>query len=203
MNKPKLLTEYVPITYSPQLLNEASQQDGRIVLRNVVLQRANHENQNKRIYSKDILVRECNKYNEEFVRQKRALGELDHPSDRTVVNLANVSHNITEMRWNGDDLLGTIDVLTTPAGNIVKELIKNGIKLGVSSRGVGSVKESFSKNGATEVEDDYSLICFDIVSNPSTHGAFLTESANLFNVTNRRERINTLVGNFFSELNKR
>jgi two-component sensor histidine kinase len=107
------------------------------------------------------------------------------------------------MRWNGDDLLGTIDVLTTPAGNIVKELIKNGIKLGVSSRGVGSVKESFSKNGATEVEDDYSLICFDIVSNPSTHGAFLTENANFYGLETRGDRINTLVGNFFSELNKR
>jgi hypothetical protein len=99
------------------------------------------------------------------------MGELDHP-ESSVVNLSNVSHNITEMDWNGDDLLGTVEVLSTPAGNILKELFKSGIKLGISSRGMGSV-EPMNENGASEVQDDFELIAFDFVSNPSTHGAFM------------------------------
>ena len=99
------------------------------------------------------------------------MGELDHP-ESSVVNLANVSHNITEMAFNGDDLVGTVEILTTPSGNILRELFKNGIKLGISSRGMGSV-ESINENGAQEVQDDFELIAFDFVSNPSTHGAFM------------------------------
>jgi hypothetical protein len=99
------------------------------------------------------------------------MGELDHP-ESSVVNLQNVSHNVTEMNFNGDDLVGTVEVLTTPSGNILKELFKNGIKLGISSRGMGSV-EPMNENGASEVQDDFELIAFDFVSNPSTHGAFL------------------------------
>ena len=116
-------------------------------------------------------MREAKKYSENFVKQKRAMGELDHP-ESSVVNLQNVSHNVTEMNFNGDDLVGTVEVLTTPSGNILRELFKNGIKLGISSRGMGSV-EPMNENGAAEVQDDFELIAFDFVSNPSTHGAFL------------------------------
>lgn len=97
------------------------------------------------------------------------MGELDHP-DSSVVNLQNVSHNVLEMHWEGNDLLGTVEVLGTPAGNILKELFKAGIKLGISSRGLGSIKQ---ESASDEVQDDFELIGFDFVSNPSTHGAFL------------------------------
>ena len=99
------------------------------------------------------------------------MGELDHP-ESSVVNLSNVSHNITDMNFNGDDLVGTVEILTTPSGNILRELFKNGIKLGISSRGMGSV-ESVNEGETQQVGDDFELIAFDFVSNPSTHGAFL------------------------------
>ena len=118
--------------------------------------------------------RESNKYAENFVTQKRAMGELDHP-ESSVVNLQNVSHNVREMHWEGDNLLGTVEVLGTPSGNILTELFKSGIKLGISSRGMGSV-ETVSEAGdepSQEVQPDFELIAFDFVSNPSTHGAFM------------------------------
>ena len=102
------------------------------------------------------------------------MGELDHP-DSSVVNLQNVSHNVTEMHFEGDNLLGTVEILTTPAGKILRELFKNGIKLGISSRGMGSVETIEEADGkpAMKVGDDFELIAFDFVSNPSTHGAFM------------------------------
>ena len=103
------------------------------------------------------------------VKERRALGELDHP-DSSVVNLSNVSHNVTEMHWDGDDLVGTVEVLSTPSGNILQELFVNGIRLGISSRGLGTINET---NRGSEVQDDFELIAFDFVSNPSTHGAFM------------------------------
>jgi len=127
------------------------------------------------VYPKEILMRESEKYNDNFIKQKRALGELDHP-DSSVVNLSNVSHNITEMHFEGDNLIGTCEILTTPSGNILRELIKNGIKLGISSRGLGSVEtvnEGPNDNPVQKVGQDFELIAFDFVSNPSTHGAFM------------------------------
>ena len=103
------------------------------------------------------------------------MGELDHP-DSSVVNLNNASHNIMEMHWDGDDLLGTVEILSTPAGNILRELFKSGIKLGISSRGLGSVetiKEADGEDSTVQVQPDFELIAFDFVSNPSTQGAFL------------------------------
>ena len=139
-----------------------------------VLQRAEAKNQNGRVYPREILQREAKKYTKEFISQRRAMGELDHP-ESSVVNLQNVSHNIKEMNWEGDNLLGTVEVLGTPSGNILKELFKNGIKLGISSRGLGSVEMVQEANGdqVSKVGDDFELIAFDFVSNPSTHGAFL------------------------------
>ena len=167
----QLIVDYLPFEISAQQINESIKtNDGKLVVKGV-LQRAESQNQNGRVYPKDLLMREAKKYTENFINQKRALGELDHP-DSSVVNLQNTSHNVTEMHFNGDDLVGTVEVLGTPSGNILKELFKSGIKLGISSRGLGSV-ESIGESGAQQVQPDFELIAFDFVSNPSTHGAFL------------------------------
>jgi len=170
----QVIVDYIPFEVSPQQINEAiKENNGKLVVKGV-LQRANAKNQNGRVYPKEILMRESKKYNNNFVKQNRALGELDHP-DSSVVNLQNVSHNVKEMHFEGDNLLGTVEILTTPSGNILKELFKNGIKLGISSRGLGSVEVVRESNGdqVSKVGDDFELIAFDFVSNPSTHGAFL------------------------------
>ena len=167
----QLIVDYIPFEITPQQITESmSTNDGKLVVKGV-LQRAEAQNQNGRVYPKDLLTREAKKYTENFIQQKRALGELDHP-DSSVVNLQNASHNVMEMHFNGNDLVGTVEVLGTPSGNILKELFKSGIKLGISSRGLGSV-EAIGENGAQQVQPDFELIAFDFVSNPSTHGAFL------------------------------
>ena len=170
----KLLVDYLPFEVKPEYINESMKENnGKLIVRGV-LQRAEAKNQNGRVYPREILHREAKKYTKEFINQRRAMGELDHP-DSSVVNLQNVSHNITEMGFNGDDLVGTVEILTTPSGNILKELFKNGIKLGISSRGLGSVEVVRESNGdqVSKVGDDFELIAFDFVSNPSTHGAFM------------------------------
>ena len=168
----QLIVDYIPFEVTPQQINESmSSNDGKLVVKGV-LQRAESKNQNGRVYPKDLLMREAKKYTDNFINQKRALGELDHP-DSSVVNLQNASHNVMEMHFNGNDLVGTVEVLGTPSGNILKELFKSGIKLGISSRGLGSV-ETIGESGAQEVQPDFELIAFDFVSNPSTHGAFLS-----------------------------
>ena len=173
----QLIVDYMPFEVTPQQINESiSENEGRLIV-NGVLQRANAKNQNGRVYPKDTLMREAENYSKVQIKERRALGELDHP-DSSVVNLNNVSHNVLEMHWKGDDLVGTVEVLGTPAGNILKELFKSGIKLGISSRGLGSVEEIHeaddSENPTVKVKDDFELIAFDFVSNPSTHGAFLS-----------------------------
>tara|TARA_B100001564_G_scaffold352876_1_gene360968 strand:+ start:484 stop:1062 length:579 start_codon:yes stop_codon:yes gene_type:complete len=135
-----------------------------------VMQRAQAENQNGRVYSKDILVREAKKYVDEFVKRGNAFGELDHP-ESPVVSLKNASHIVKELYWKGDDLMGKVELLNTPAGNIVKEIIKAGHTIGISSRGTGSVQQT--NEGQLEVQPDFELVCWDFVSNPSTHGAFM------------------------------
>jgi hypothetical protein len=148
-------------------LNEDS--NGRTLVKGI-LQRAVAENQNGRIYPKEILMREAKKY-EVLIKERRALGELDHP-DSGIINLKNVSHNVKEIHWEGDDLCGTVEILPTPSGNILKELLRAGILLGISSRGMGSVVNI--GEGKVKVGDDFELIGWDFVSNPSTHGAFMT-----------------------------
>jgi len=172
----QLLVDYIPFEVSPQQINESLKKNGKLIV-NGVLQRADAENQNGRIYPADTLMREAKKYAQVQIAERRALGELDHP-DSSVVNLNNVSHNVLEMHWKGKDLIGTVEVLGTPAGNILKELFKSGIKLGISSRGLGSVEELSEAEGENEtptvkVKDDFELIAFDFVSNPSTQGAFM------------------------------
>jgi hypothetical protein len=142
---------------------------GRTLVKGV-LQRSGAENQNGRVYPKKILEREVNNY-QTLIKERRALGELDHP-DSSVINLKNVSHNIREIHWEGEDVVGTVEILPTPSGNILKELLRAGILLGISSRGMGSV--SNIGEGKVEVGSDFELIGWDFVSNPSTHGAFMT-----------------------------
>ena len=170
-----LLEDVRPFEISRQKIDESiKENDGRLMVKGV-LQRAEAKNQNGRVYPREVLLKEVSKYLEEQVAERRALGELDHP-ESSVVNLNNASHNVIEMHWDGDDLLGTVEVLSTPSGNILKELFKSGIKLGISSRGLGSVEPVNEKNGedgTVEVQPDFELIAFDFVSNPSTHGAFM------------------------------
>jgi len=169
----ELLVDYIPFEVTREQINESIKNNGRLIVKGT-LQRAEAKNQNGRVYPRETLVREAKKYAETFIKESRALGELDHP-DSSVVNLNNVSHNVLEMNWEGDNLNGTVEVLSTPSGNILKELFKSGIKLGISSRGLGSVKEIHEEDGDTvEVQPDFELIAFDFVSNPSTHGAFLS-----------------------------
>ena len=168
-----LIVDYIPFEVTPQQINESMKENnGKLIVKGV-LQRADAKNQNGRVYPKEILTREAKNYSQNFIKQSRALGELDHP-DSSVVNLQNVSHNVTEMHFEGDSLLGTVEILTTPSGNILRELFKNGIKLGISSRGMGSVEQVQEADGQVmKVGDDFELIAFDFVSNPSTHGAFM------------------------------
>ncbi len=132
------------------------------------MQTCEMKNGNGRIYPCDVLRKEVQNY-QNVIKDNRALGELDHPDD-SVINLRNVSHVITDMWWEGKDVMGKIKILDTPSGNILKGLVESGIKLGISSRGLGSVKES---REGTIVQEDFELICFDIVSEPSTPDAYM------------------------------
>jgi hypothetical protein len=166
----QVLVDYIPFQVTPQQINESmANNNGRVVVEGV-LQRSGAKNQNGRIYPKEILAREVANYKKTQIAEKRALGELDHP-ESSVVNLNNVSHNILDCWWKGNDVVGKVEILGTPSGNILKELLQAGILLGISSRGLGSVKEL--DEGTVAVEDDFELICWDFVSNPSTHGAFM------------------------------
>ena len=164
-----LLTEYRPFKTNKQLAEQAIKENKPLIVLGVI-QRAGAKNQNERVYPKDILEREIDKYIEGPIKERRALGELDHP-ESSVVNLQNVSHNIRKCWWEGDDVMGEFEILDTPAGNILKALFAAGLTIGVSSRGMGSVKEL--SEGTLEVEDDFDLVCWDFVSNPSTHGAYV------------------------------
>lgn len=163
----------VDVTPFKSVLRESKTRPGVFEVEGV-MQRAKAENQNGRVYSKDILVREAKKYMEEFVNRGNAFGELDHP-ESPVVSLKNASHVVKDLYWKGNDLMGKIELLNTPAGNIVKEIVKAGHTIGISSRGTGSVNQT--NEGTLEVQDDFDLVCWDFVSNPSTHGAFMNPIA--------------------------
>jgi len=163
----------VDVTPFKSVLKESKEKPGAYEVEGV-MQRAVAENQNGRTYSKDILEREASKYIKEFVDRGNAFGELDHP-ESPVVSLKNASHIVKELYWKGNDLMGRVELLNTPAGNIVKEIIKAGHTIGISSRGTGSVKQT--NEGQLEVQPDFELVCWDFVSNPSTHGAFMNPVA--------------------------
>lgn len=132
------------------------------------LQEAEVQNGNGRVYPKKILEREMKNYMM-LVKESRALGELDHPDD-SVINLKNASHMVTDAWWDGNNVMGKVKVLNTPSGKILQQLVNDGVKLGISSRALGSVNES---NGQTVVQEDLQLICFDFVSEPSTPNAYM------------------------------
>ena len=199
-----LLIDYTPFDISPRMIMESERQNNGKVVVTGCLQRADAKNQNGRIYPKDILMREVKNYKKVQVTERRALGELDHP-ESSVVNLQNVSHNVIDCWWDGNDVMGTVEVLGTPAGNILKELLKAGVKLGISSRGLGSVEELYEDGGNTlKVKDDFELICWDFVSNPSTHGAFMKpmnegiEKKN--SVKNKYNKIDGLISDILCEM---
>jgi hypothetical protein len=166
----QLLIEYNIFKPQPQQLQEIRFNPSKNLIVSGKMQEANKENANRRIYSKEILSREVDKYLKGPIAEKRALGELDHP-ESSIINLKNVSHNITRVWWDGDDLYGEFEILPTPSGNILKELFINNINIGVSSRALGSV--SPLGEGVVQVEEDLELICWDFVSTPSTYGAYV------------------------------
>ena len=200
----QLIVEYMPFKPVGSLTESSGAAygiPGGFVVQGV-LQRAGAKNQNGRVYPKPILERECQRYQMEYIDQHRALGELDHP-ESSVVNLNNVSHNVLKIWWKGDDLHGAVQILDTPSGKILKELFRAGITLGISSRGLGSVKE-LRNEGTVEVQEDFELICWDFVSNPSTHGAFMrpthmNESVNKNITTNKYVKTNEIITSILCE----
>lgn len=169
MNK-QVLIEYLPFKPSPKQLTEARYNPSARFLVSGKVQAADMPNANKRIYGYDILREQVQTYVDGPVAEKRALGELDHP-ESSVINLKNVCHNITRLWWEGKELHGEFEILDTPSGNILKQLFLAGINVGVSSRAMGSVSQI--GEGLVQVEDDLELICWDFVSTPSTHGAYV------------------------------
>ena len=165
-----LLTEYRPFNVSKRLAEQAVKENKPLMVTGV-LQRAEAKNQNGRVYPKEVLAREVKQYMKGPVAENRAMGELDHP-ESSVINLQNVSHTVKKCWWEGDDVMGNVEILNTPAGNILKALFASGITVGISSRGMGSVSENIAE-GTMTVEDDFELLCWDFVSTPSTHGSFM------------------------------
>ena len=164
----KLLVETQLFKPKSIMLSEGKTSERGLPLVEGILATAEVKNGNGRYYSKDLWEREIDKY-QNLVREHRAMGELDHP-ESTVINLQNVSHNIADMWWDGDNVMGKIEILPTPAGNILKALVESGITVGVSSRGMGSLED---KGGILEVQDDFELLCWDFVSTPSNPDSFM------------------------------
>jgi hypothetical protein len=199
----KLIREYYQLCEGgvcQDLLSEADKkfvEEGGMCLSGL-MQCAETKNGNGRVYPQAILEREVKAYGQ-LVAEKRALGELDHP-DSSVINLANASHMVTKIWMEGPKCMGTIRILETPSGKILRSLVESGITLGISSRGVGSVRES---NGITLVEDDFQLICFDMVSDPSTPGAFMmTEAKDPSNIFTRGYKINRALNDILYKFEK-
>lgn len=194
MSKELLIERISNFTLTPQLLQESVRVNkGRLIVEGVV-QRADAKNGNGRVYPKDTLEREIQKYKETYIKENRALGELDHP-ESPIINLKNVCHNILDLWWEGDDVKGKIEILPTPSGNILKELLLAGITVGISSRAMGTVKQI---GETVEVQDDLDIVCWDFVSTPSTQGAFMeivNESLN-YNIPKQQpqlQKINELI----------
>lgn len=170
----QLLTEWNRFDYTKQMVNESKESNaGKIILKGI-LQKSDTLNQNGRIYPRAILEREVRNY-QKFIKERRALGELDHPAT-SVVELQNVSHLIINAWMEGDTVFGEVEVLPTPKGQILQQLIEANITIGISSRGVGSTQND---GGHSIVNDDFQLICWDMVAEPSTPGAFMMKEAKL------------------------
>lgn len=192
MTAQRLITEWVNFEYNPELIKE-QRESGQPLIMKGILQKAETLNQNGRVYPKAILEREIRNY-QKFIQENRALGELDHP-DSSVVELKNASHNIKEAYMEGNIVYGTVEILNTPSGKILQSLVESGVTLGISSRGVGSTR---TEGNMQIVQDDFQLICWDFVSEPSTPGAFMMKEGRevspqfineVFNKTDRIDRI--------------
>ena len=165
-----LITNWTPFDYTPDMIKESKEKNGGKILMKGILQKAETLNQNGRVYPLPILEREVRNY-QKFIRENRALGECDHP-DSSVVELKNVSHIIREAYMDGEVCYGVVELLDTPCGKILQSLVESGVTLGISSRGVGS---TVSEGDLQVVQDDFQLICWDFVSEPSTPGAFMMQ----------------------------
>ena len=185
MNKLKILTEWSPWEYDKNSLNEEADKNGGKVVMKGILQKANTLNQNGRVYPIEVLEREVRNY-QKFIKENRALGELDHP-DSSVVELKNASHIVREAYMEGDVCFGTVEILETPSGKILKSLVESGVTLGISSRGVGSTRR---EGDHQVVQDDFQLICWDFVSEPSTPGAFMMAEAREINESDLNRHFN-------------
>jgi len=168
-NMKQVLIETIPFTVSPQQLREGVKAPSGNPLVEGILATAEVKNGNGRYYPKDLWEREIDKYMS-CVKENRATGELDHP-DSSIISLKNVSHIIRDIQWNGDKVIGKIEILPTVSGNILKALIDNNVMVGVSSRGMGSLKPL--GEGTMEVQDDFELLCWDFVSTPSNPGSYM------------------------------
>jgi hypothetical protein len=184
MNDKKLLREWYAVEYKPELIKEAKAAHKPITLKGII-QKAETKNQNGRIYPRAILDREVENYTK-AIRERRAVGELDHP-ERSTVNLSEVSHLVTDCSWEGNNLMGQIEVLGTPKGKILESLLEAGVTIGISSRGVGSTDKRQTNEGDVDmVNDDYQIICWDVVSEPSTPGAYLFKEGRSLDLDPRR-----------------
>ena len=183
-----LLIETLPFNVSPITLTEGKSTSGNPLVEGI-LATVEVKNGNGRYYSKELWERELEKYNV-LVKERRACGELDHP-DSQVINLKNVSHNISKLWWDGDNVMGSIELLPTPSGNILKALIGAGIKVGVSSRGMGSLKQV---GEVLEVQDDFDLLCWDFVSTPSNPGSYMSPlNEGLSTPINPYSKVNSII----------
>ena len=186
------LIEYRPFVFKKVLTEGVS--NGPLIVEGVV-QKAGEKNQNGRVYPKKVLDREIKSYKAGPVSENRAYGELDHP-DSQVINLGNTCHVVRDVWWDGDDVIGRIEILDTPSGRILQTLFNRGLTVGISSRGLGSVKEVYESN-TVEVQDDFELLCWDFVSTPSTHGAYVQPVSQLNESISspiyRYDNVNTII----------
>jgi len=195
----RLLNSYEVFDYTSEMIKESREKNNGKVMMKGILQKADTLNQNGRIYPVSVLEREIRNY-QKFIIENRALGELDHP-DSSVVNLKNVSHLVREAHLEGGTVYGTIEVLDTPSGKILQSLVESGVRLGISSRGVGSTKKQGDYH---VVQDDFQLICWDYVLEPSTPGAFMLpegriiSSEELQKVFNKSDRIDRILNDIIS-----
>ena len=197
MTKKYVLQEFMNLDYSNDLLSEEEREGNRQGVHLVLagkIQAADAKNGNGRIYPRPILEREMKNYTK-LVKEGRAVGELDHP-DSSVIELKNASHLITEVWWDGNDVMGKLKILDTPAGKIAKDLVKGGVQLGISSRGLGSTRQ---ERGITMVEDDFQLLCFDLVSEPSTTGAYLVAESKVRTHLTKSDRINRALNDILGD----
>tara|TARA_R110000824_G_scaffold174112_1_gene352183 strand:+ start:568 stop:1188 length:621 start_codon:yes stop_codon:yes gene_type:complete len=196
----KLLTEFFELCKDGICLDLLTEREKREVADGAMylsgrMQTCETKNGNGRVYPCETLRREIKNY-QNIIKDNRALGELDHPDD-SVINLRNTSHMVVQMWWEGKDVMGKIKILNTPSGRILRELTESGVKLGISSRGLGSVKESM---GNTIVQEDFELICFDIVSEPSTPNAYIYPETKAVSISMYENKIKQKKGLIIEDL---